>query len=243
MSEEQNELISRIRGHSKSVTSYKVRVESSVTFGPIHLDSKGTMVFLSPDRFRSDTLVNEEESVTIRIGSEIKKYVPARKEVWRYSQGSPQSAELIGYTSMDLRDPFPLFAGGNPKYEGVSNQEGFAAFAFYGKAKEWTPSGLLDTRKGFSISLPPKVLKVGIRLFIDTETFLLRRMNGYLGQDRVIFQSLYTYSDISLPVDESLFQLDERALGFKVHEISSLQEDILRVIRDPDSAETASSLN
>jgi outer membrane lipoprotein-sorting protein len=203
------------------------------------LEVRGKVYFLAPDRYRSETTVNDKQVITIRKGATVQRSLPNRREVWRYSLKDLPGTQTINFATADLRDPFFAVDEDRLGYGGMSSLEGSSVYNFYGRAKRWAKQGSLDTRKGFRIPYQPKDLEVGIRLSVDAETGLLRRMIGQDKEGKDLFVASYANVEVNVSLDESLFSTYQSTSEYRVIDIT----DTMLSAMNPDSADLPPSPN
>ena len=82
------------------------------------------------------------------------------------------------------------------------------SWAFSANTKSWAKQGLLDTRKGLSLRHQPKPLELRLKLLAYSAVTLLRRMIGVDQRGKELFIADYPIVEVSIPIEESLFDLD-----------------------------------
>jgi outer membrane lipoprotein-sorting protein len=239
MTEEAARLVREIRNRAHAVNSFVADYRASLRLQLMPLEVTGKIYFLSPDMFRSETWIVDEKIVTVRKGREVQRYIPKRHEIWKYNLDDLPQTEPINFGIADLKDPFFVVDETGLEYKGKLEQGDASNHLFSGAVRNWARQGLLDTRKGFSIRYQQKELKVRIELHIDSITGLLRRMTGVDSAGEELFQVNYVIREANLPVDESLFVLDESTANYRVIDIT----DILLSSLNPNAAELPPSPN
>ena len=239
MTDDAAERVREIRARARLVTSFLAEYRASLKFQLVRIEVAGRVYFLGPDRFRSETRIADEEIITVRKGDAVQRYIPKRKEIWKYSFGDLPRTEPINFGIADLRDSFFAVDETELSYEGMADLEGVPTWVFSSRVKNWATQGLLDTRKGFSIRYMPKDPGVRLKLHVGSETGLLRRMTGTGKDGQELFQANYSVKETNLPLDESLFTMDESRADYKVIDIA---ETFLTSL-NPDAADAPPSIN
>ncbi len=236
MTEEAAGLVREIRRRARTVTSLMAEYQASLKFPLVRLEVVGKIYYLGPDRFRSETKIADEEIVTVRAGQSVQRYIPKRRELWKYSLADLPQTEPVNFGIADLTDPFFAVDEAALVYEGI---EGGSIWLFSADERNSAKRGLLDTRKGFSLRYEPKRPQVRMKLSVDSETGLLRRMTGLDKSGRELFQANYIVKETNVPIDESLFRMDPSSAGFKVIDLAGTLLSSL----NPDAAESPPSVN
>jgi hypothetical protein len=239
VTEEVADLVREIRSQAGKTRSLVVQFRSVYTLQLMPIEASGRIHFLSPDRVRSEATINGREVTTIRKGSLVYRYLPRKKEIWRYDLNDLPQTEPMNFAVADLRDPF--FAVDEPtlKYEGIQDLSGSSTHSFTADVKNLSKQGLLDTRKGFSLQYKPRGVECQLRLHIDVETGLLRQMTGTDKTGKLILQTDYVIESTNAELSESIFAVDESTAEYRSIEIS----DILFSSMNPNAADDPPSLN
>jgi outer membrane lipoprotein-sorting protein len=239
MTDEVSMRVRQIRARSHAVTSFLAEYRALLKFQLVRIEVTGKTWFLSPDRFRAETRIADEQIITVRRGHAVQRYIPKRKEIWKYGFGDLPQTEPINFGIADLRDPFFAVDETGLIYEGMADLEKIATFVFSAQVKNWATQGLLDTRKGFSIRYMPKNPGIRVKLHVSSETGLLRRMTGTDQAGEKLFQADYFVTETNIPIDESLFAMDESRADYKVIDIA----DTMLTSLNPDAADSPPSIN
>ena len=239
MTEDVARLVREIRRLSGGITSLVVDFRSQVSLQLMPIQAYGRIHFLSPDKFRSETMVNGKKIITIRSGTSVHRYLPSKMEVWKYDLKDLPQTEPLNLAIADLRNPFILVDEANLEYSGILDESGAATHAFKAPLKNWEKHGLLDTRKGFILKYQPKGLEYRLCLLVDTKTGLLRKLTGTDKTDKQVLEADYTIESTNIPMDESMFALNESTAPYKTVRIS----EILISGLNPDAADAAPSMN
>ncbi len=239
MTEDTARLVGEIRARCRKVTSLVGSYESTSRLQTMPLVARGRFYYLSPDRCRSETVINGSEVVSVRNGSRVERRLPARKEIWRYDlRDLPQSLPL-NYPIADYRDPFFAVDEEDLTFEGNEDLDGGPVMRFSARLRNWATRGLLDTRKGFSIPYQPRGLQIRMTLYISSESGLLRRIVGSDPKGTVVLNADYRIAGMNVPLDESLFTLEGSAAVFRSIDIT----DSMVAALNPDMADAEPSVN
>jgi hypothetical protein len=239
MTEETARVVREIRGRCRGVTSLVGRYESAFRLQLMPFEARGRFYFQSPDKYRSESVRNSSEIISVRNGSRVERRLPARKEVWKYDlKDFPQTLPL-NYGIADHRDPFFSVDEGGLIYEGLGELENMPVQRFSADIRALAQQGVLDTRKGFSIRYQPKTLRVRMQLSIASETGLLRRMIGNDTTGKPVLQVDYIVEGINVALDGSLFALEETSAAYKSIDIT----DVMLSAMNPDAADAPPSAN
>jgi outer membrane lipoprotein-sorting protein len=239
MAAEVERLVRELREKSKDVTSFVANYISFSRLQLLPIEVTGKLYFLAPDRCRSEALINGREIITIRNGDLVQRYLPNKKEIWKYTLSDLPHSEPINYGIADLRDTFFAVDEKNLEYRGTDVQLGILMHVFTGKVKNWIKKGMLDTRKGFSIPYQPKLPEYTIELMVNAETGLLQRIAGIEKSGKTVLQTEYILQSINAPLEGALFAMEEVAAEYKVVELSHILVSAL----NPDSADEPPSIN
>jgi outer membrane lipoprotein-sorting protein len=239
MTEDEARLVHRIRERTHRVTSFVADYRASYNVNRASFEVTGKLYFLSPDMYRSVTSIEDKKIITIRRGTAVQRYIPTRNEIWKYELADLPQTEPINFAIADLRDPFYAIEEEDLTHEGTFQLESGTTYVFSANVKNWERQGMLDTRKGFSIRYQPKDLDVRMRLHVDYETGLLRRMTGTTKTGKEVFQADYSNLEVNAFLDESLFAIEESNADYR---IIDLKETLLSSM-NPDAAETSPSRN
>jgi hypothetical protein len=239
MTEEAAGLVREIRRRTATVTSFIAEYRASLRFPLVHIEVVGNVSYLAPDRFRSETRIAGEQIVTIRQGRSVRRYIPKRHEVWEYTFADLPSTEPVNFGIADLTDPFFAVDEAGLAYEGTAELETGSTYLFSADEKNRARRGLLDTRKGFNIRYEPARPELRLKLNVDRETGLLRRMTGLERTGAELFQANYLMKEINVPVGVALFAMDASSAGFKVIDLAGTMLSSL----NPDAAESPPSMN
>jgi outer membrane lipoprotein-sorting protein len=232
-------LVRKIRERTRRVTSFVADYRASLGFQLVRLEVVGRIYYASPDRTRAETRIADEDIVTIRRGRSVQRYIPKRNETWKYSFDDLPQTEPINFGIADVCDPFFAIDESGLEYHGTTELEESSTWEFSAEVKNWARQGLLDTRKGFSIRYEPKSPRIRITLHVDHESGLLRRLTGVDKTGAELFQANYFVREMNVPMDDSLFVMDESTASYKVIDIA---ETLLSSL-NPDAADSPSSLN
>jgi outer membrane lipoprotein-sorting protein len=239
MKDEVERLVREIRTRTANVSSFSANHHSISRMQLMPIEAKGKVLYLAPDKFRAEVMVNGQEIVMIRRGTAIRRYIPKRRETWKYDlQDIPETLPINAGVA-DLKDPFLAVDEDGLRYEGRMELDGSAVHAFTGDPKNRASAGLLDTRKGFSIRYQPKCLDIRLRLYVDLETGLLRRTIGVDAAGRELLRVDYQVEAVNVPLDEGLFTIDEANASYRQIDIT----DTLIASLNPDAAEAPASPN
>ena len=239
MTEEVAGLVRRLRERALTLTSFVAEYRALLQFQLVRLEVVGKIYFLSPDRVRAETRIADEQIVTIRKGRTVQRYIPKRNEIWKYSFDDLPQTEPINFGIADLRNPFFAIDENGLEYEGAAELGTATTHLFSAHGKNWARQGLMDTRKGFSIRYEPKTPRIRMKLHVDSETGLLRRMTGLDKKGEELFQADYFIRETNVSMDESLFAMDESMAGYRVVDIA---ETLLSSL-NPDATDSPSSRN
>jgi outer membrane lipoprotein-sorting protein len=239
MTDEEASLVRRIRERTRRVTSFVADYRASYNVHLSSLEVTGKLYFLGPDRYRSVTSTDDRKIITIRKGTVVQRYLPARNEIWRYDLADVPQTEPINFATADLRDPFSAIEEADLTHEGTFELESGTTYVFSANVKNSARQGMLDTRKGFSIRYQPKDLDTRVRLHVDYETGLLRRMIGTAKTGKEAFRADYSNLEVNVFLDESLFAIEESTADYRVIDIT----ETLLSSMNPDAAETSPSRN
>jgi outer membrane lipoprotein-sorting protein len=239
MTEEEAGLVHGIRERAHRVTSFVADYRATYRMNLASFEVTGKLYFLGPDMYRSVTSILDKKIIVIRKGTAVRRYVPARNEIWRYDLADLPQTEPINFAVADLRDPFFAIAEEDLTHEGTFQLESGTTCVFSAKLKNWERQGMLDTRKGFSIRYQPKELDVRVRLHVDYETGLLRRTTGVTKTGTEVFQADYSNFEVNIFLDESLFAIDESNGDYRIIDM----KDTFLSSLNPDAAEAFPSLN
>jgi hypothetical protein len=239
VTEEVAKLVREIRLQASRIKSLVVDFRSVYSLQLMPIEASGTFHFLSPDMFRSEAIVNGREIITIRKGSMVHRYLPRKKEIWTYNLNDLPQTEPMNFAVADLRDPFFAVDELSLEYQGIQDASGTSTHAFTADIKNWAKQGVLDTRKGFSLQYRPKGVEYQLRLHIDVETGLLRRMTGTDKTGKLILQTDYVIESTNAELSESMCAVDESTAEYRSIEIS----DIFLSSMNPNAAEDPPSVN
>jgi len=232
-------LVEGIRERARRVTSLVAEYQARLTLGLRPVEVTGKLSFLGPDKCRAETRIGGERITTVRRGRVVHRYVPKRGEVWKYSLDDLPQAEPINFGTADLRDPFFAVDEAGLRSEGMVDLDSRPTHVFVGRVRGGARHGVLDTRKGFRIRYRPRGLAVQVELHVDAETGLLRSMRGLDATGAELFSARYTIREVNVPLDESLFALEESAAAWRVIDMA---ETFLSSL-NPDSADQPPSVN
>lgn len=203
------------------------------------IEATGRITFMAPDNFRADAVINGATIITIRRGSSVRRHIPSRHEIWKYDLKDLPASLPINAGVADVNDPFTAADESSLRYEGRIDLEDGPAHAFSAVARNWARQGVLDTRKGFSITYEPPRFSVRLQLFADAETGLLRRLVGMDKTEKEILRVDYMFRSVNQPVSEALFATDESTAAYRVVDVT----DTLLSSLNPDAADAEPSLN
>ncbi len=239
MTEDLARLVREIKQLTNTVTSFVVTFWSSSNLQLMPLKAEGRTYFLSPDRFRSEISIRDSEIVTVRKGNLVQRYIPKRKELWRYTLEDLPQTEPINFAVADLKDPFFAVDEATLEYEGELERGDVSVHVFFADSRNWAKQGMLDTRRGYSIRFKPQALQVRIMLYVDCASGLLRKISGSDKTGKQLFESNYSIESVNTLLDESLFTMDESTASYRVIDIT----DSLLSSMNPDAADAPPSQN
>lgn len=239
MTEKLHRLVSEIRQRTQAVTSFVATYKSVYGMQLMPFEATGKIHFLSPDKARAETVIKNSEIISIRRGTKVQRYITKRKELWTYDLEEWPQTEPLNFGVADLRDPFFAIDETTIAYNGTVKLDKSSEHIFNAQMKNLGQSVSLDTRKGFNIKYQSKVPEISIQLKVDSETGLLRSMIGSEKGGKVIFQLDYYIEAINIPIDDSIFEIDESTTGYKTIDI----REILMASMNPDAADAPPSIN
>jgi outer membrane lipoprotein-sorting protein len=239
MTDETARIVRELRHKASKVTSFIADYQSISSLLLFPLETKAKVFFLSPDRCRSEAFTNGRQIITIRKGNIIQRCIPQKNEIWRYDLADLPQSEPINYSVADFSNPFFAADESTIQYEGLERLPGASAQVFFGNTRNWSKHGLLDTRKGFSIPYQQKHPQFKLRLYINENTGILRRIVGIDRNGKQVLRTDYLMQSVNVRLLETLFAFDESTAKYKVVHFS----DIILASLNPDSAEAPPSIN
>jgi hypothetical protein len=239
MTEETAGMVRQIWKISNEITSLVADFHSVYNLQLLPIESSGKLKFLSTDRLRLEATINGKQIISIRKGSLVHRCLPQRNEIWKYDLNDLPQIEPINFGIADLRDPFFAVDELSLQYEGIQDIKGTSTYTFTANLRNWAKQGLLDTRKGFSLRYQPKGIELCLKLHIYRDSGLLRSIIGIDKTGKHMLQADYVIEAINVPLEDSLFAMNESYAQYKVLEIS----DILFSSLNPDAADAPPSIN
>ncbi len=239
MTEETAGLVREIRDRCRTVVSLVGTFEAAHHLHPMPLETRGRFSFRSPDKARSESITNRSEIITVRNGSRVERRLPGRKEVWKYDLKELPQALALSYPVADFWDPFSAADEESLSYTGQELLGDLLVRRFVASPRTGARAGTLDTRKGFSIPYRSGAAFVQMCLYVCAESGLLRRLIATGSGGREVARVDYFIEGINVPLDESLFALDQSSAAYRSIDIT----DTLLAALNPDSADGEPSVN
>ena len=239
MNVETERLVREIRAHAGTINSYIADERASSRFGPVQLAYTGRSYFLQPDKHRLEATTNGQATVTVAIGPRVRKYLPAKNEIWEYDIDFQSRMLPLASDISDLRNPFYLTDDTGLDFRGKVTLEDHIMYHFVSTLWHPPDDGLLDTRKGFTIRYRPKPLPIAVALFVDVGDCLLRKRVGTTADGTKVLEADYRIEGINVSLDESLFQLNDLHGSFRKVAL----REVFQAALNPDSADAPPSRN
>lgn len=239
MPENVDSLVRRIRARAQALASFKIRFSLSSRLEMFPMDVEGRTWFLAPDRFRSECASNGTDIVTIRVGNSVRRYLPARHEVWLFDLLFMPTLEPLNHSLSDLRDPFAACNPASIELVGEDRSSTGATYGFRALSRMVSGAVELDTRKGFSVRYVPRGVDLRIRLRVDAERGLAREMDASTTEGKELFSVRYDIEKLNTSIAPSLFALDDTDPTLRRIDWG----EVVRLSLDPGVADSASSVN